>query len=493
MELQLNLGSASSSRARDRDAPKHILLLGAFGGQSIDSLPDSKLRLLERPIVPIDADDIDAAIGRLNPGFRLDPDDPATTVPLRDLDDFHPDALCERDPQLLNITRLRKGLADPAKSDDAIAAAQDLIAGLSTGTGSAAEPLSKRAEAVPDRPETTTDTMARLLGASRTSDTGHQRGASKVVERLIADAAGSSSIIDNDTARQVGIDLEACATQILRKLLGSESFQTLESAWRSLRWFAERLDADTECELSLFSAALDQLRSITGDDSGAADELKTHIARQWQQRLIDDPPSLIVALYPISSDPESLRVLSWLMDLAGRLGTPLLAAADASLVGLDQSADRSRLVDGSDLARVSLQEWTALRNHPAAAYTAAGFPQFLLRQPYGHKSDPIDSFGFEELSPRPDRGEFLWAPAAIGLAAVWIQAQAGQPPRLDDMPLVVYDDGGGQAIMPPTEFYLSDSAASVLSGKGFTALRASRNSTSVHVRQIEPIAVATAT
>ncbi|MFC7539039.1 type VI secretion system contractile sheath domain-containing protein [Siccirubricoccus deserti] len=37
---------------------------------------------------------------------------------------------------------------------------------------------------------------------------------------------------------------------------------------------------------------------------------------------------------------------------------------------------------------------------PEAAYIGLAAPRFLLRMPYGKKSDPIDSFAFEESPAR---------------------------------------------------------------------------------------------
>jgi type VI secretion system protein ImpC len=247
------------------------------------------------------------------------------------------------------------------------------------------------------------------------------------------------------------------------------------------------MDADTEYEVSLFDLSLEQLTPMLENANDAA-ELSAHVARQWRQRLADNPPGLIIASYPLSPEPAVLEAFRWLLDLAADIGAPLLAGADASLAGLNDLPRPSPFVDASDLAEESEERWSKLRGHPAAGHTAVGMPQFVLRQPYGEKSDPIDSFNFEELTPKPDSRAFLWASSAVALAVAWMQIQAGEQPLLGELPMIVYDDGSGQAVLPATGYYLSDSAATVLAQRGFSALRANRNSTDVKVQRLVPLA-----
>jgi type VI secretion system protein ImpC len=479
MEFQTNLGSNTSSRRRAEDAPRRFLVLGEFADSSASTSQPAR----ERSVVAVDPYDIDAAIKQLSPAFAVDPDDPGAILSLRSLDDFHPDALCKNLPQLLLMTQLRDSLSKPGQqSDAAIAAVQEIL-----GERNESDKLTSTAVTDPagESFETDDDTVARLLGRARGADSAGQRTASSTVQRLVAEATESASIVDSELVTKLGSELEGLMTQILREVLSTTAFQQIESSWRSIRWLADHMDVDTECDLSVFDLSFGQLRSIVGNDATAAD-LKIHVARQWRQRIADEAPSLIVAMYPISHEPDGLVALRWLMDLAAELSAPLVAGADASLAGLDTGSLISPYVDASDLADVTDEEWTALRGHPGATNTAIGFPPFVLRQPYGQKSDPIETFRFEELPARPDSDAFLWASSSMALAVAWMRTQAGVPALLEDMPMVVYEDGSGQAIMPPTKHYLSDSAAAILTDKGLTPLRANRNTTDIKVQRLVP-------
>ena len=52
--------------------------------------------------------------------------------------------------------------------------------------------------------------------------------------------------------------------------------------------------------------------------------------------------------------------------------------------------------------------FSALQALPAAAYLGLATPRFLMRMPYGRKTDPIDAFAFEEFTRQGGLGGMLW-------------------------------------------------------------------------------------
>ena len=97
---------------------------------------------------------------------------------------------------------------------------------------------------------------------------------------------------------------------------------------------------------------------------------------------------------------------------------------------------------------------------PEAAYLGLAAPRFLLRPPYGRKSDPIDAFGFEEFTPQGGLGAMLWGhPALLSgllLAETWLQQgkamRLGTVMGVGEMPYFVYTGADGdQVALPCTE------------------------------------------
>src|SRR3546814_5521858 len=101
---------------------------------------------------------------------------------------------------------------------------------------------------------------------------------------------------------------------------------------------------------------------------------------------------------------------------------------------------------------------------PEAAWLGLTAPRFLLRMPYGKRTDPIESFAFEEFTPRDGLGAMLWGHPAVVAGLLIGQTLAGQGQKMKigsvmtvgEMPYYVYaDTEGEQTALPCTERLLS--------------------------------------
>ena len=174
--------------------------------------------------------------------------------------------------------------------------------------------------------------------------------------------------------------------------------------------------------------------------------------------------------------------LESLARLAATLNTVAFAGAENSIAGLDGDISKAVALDASDFASAEGGVPGPFTN---LANVVLGFPNVLLRQPYGKRSDPIDAFDFDELGTRPDHDAFLWGSASIVTALMWLTDTL----IIDDALLVTYDDGGSQAIKPPTGAYISDSAAEVLLARGIVPLLAQRGGTDIRAPRLQSMAV----
>ena len=105
-------------------------------------------------------------------------------------------------------------------------------------------------------------------------------------------------------------------------------------------------------------------------------------------------------------------------------------------------------------------------------------PRFLLRQPYGKDSDPIESFPFEELPGDPPHEGYLWGnPAILGgyLLAAAFQAegwemQTSSYGEVGDLPVLKFRQDGEVMVKPCAEAWLSDRAGEAISKRGLTPI-----------------------
>ena len=97
------------------------------------------------------------------------------------------------------------------------------------------------------------------------------------------------------------------------------------------------------------------------------------------------------------------------------------------------------------------QALEALRELPEASHLALLAPRFMLRHPYGKKSDPISAFTFEEFTPEEGLRGMLWGHPAL-LAATVLAAPSGNTLSVGDLPFhYVVDGDGDQVALPTTE------------------------------------------
>jgi type VI secretion system protein ImpC len=125
------------------------------------------------------------------------------------------------------------------------------------------------------------------------------------------------------------------------------------------------------------------------------------------------------------------------------------------------------------------ESWSALRELQASAYLGLAAPRFLLRMPYGKKTDPIDAFGFEEFTRQSGLSGMLWGhpgliPALLlaeGFARQGLKMKLGTVMSVRDMPYYVYFDADGdQTALPCTERMYSERQAVGVAGYGVMPL-----------------------
>jgi len=135
-----------------------------------------------------------------------------------------------------------------------------------------------------------------------------------------------------------------------------------------------------------------------------------------------------------------------------------------------------------------------LRKSPAARSIELALPRFMLRRPYGKKSNPVENFRFEEMPPRPAHETYLWGNPALICAEIisrgWLEGD-DEPGTLRDtgtLPFHIYDDGSGQAIKPCAEVYLNEKTANVILDAGIIPVLSVRNQDRAIVPRLMTIA-----
>ncbi|MEM7091017.1 MAG: type VI secretion system contractile sheath large subunit [Pseudomonadota bacterium] len=107
-----------------------------------------------------------------------------------------------------------------------------------------------------------------------------------------------------------------------------------------------------------------------------------------------------------------------------------------------------------------VKAWDTLRAMPEAGHVALASPRFLLRRPYGAKSEPIYEFDFEEFTETEGLRGMLWANPAVLVTILLARSfkQNGKAMKLGSVMSLggvpyhyVNDRYGDQVALPCTE------------------------------------------
>jgi len=436
MNIEMNIDSNRPKIRKSRPAAANILVLGDFSGKSqSDAASDVNAGI--RNMFTLDPNKLGAAIARIGPTVELMLGSDSVTIPITSMESFHPDELLKID-----------GLLDSAPA-------------VAIDPPEAPAPVAEKRAAT----ESDDGDFARLLGGTTASAGTASPAVRSTLDKLIKDAVAS----DSTAAPMPGENKNEADNKSsrLREVLRSGAFQGLESTWRSLQWLGEHIDYDESASIWLVDADICAIEPWSAD---------------FMRQVAAGPGSAaaLVVLHDYSVD--ELSSLQALARLAGGLNTVAFAGSENSIAGLNGDISKAVALDASDFAKA-----TEDSAGPSAELSnvVLGYPNVLLRQPYGKRSDPIDAFDFDELGTAPAHKAFLWGNASIVVALMWLTDTL----IIDDAQLVTYDDGGGQAIKPPTGAYMTDSAAEVLLARGIVPLLADRGGTDIRIPRLQSMAV----
>ena len=481
-ELQIELGTGRKGKRAGREQPLRLLILGDFSGRRQESPAFAAHRFV--------LDQIDASVAKLSPVLRISGADETRSAhgfAVGSLDEFHPDSLVAAVPDLRRLLEIARRLDDPATERRALDEL-DAIAGAAPPAAAAPPPAENRAPAA----ESQEQLLGRLLGGAKRSAGSNDR-AKEQVRQLIQSALQPQT---QQAPSPRAADARARVAQLLnercRALLLDPQFRAVERAWRSVCWLASRLE-DDQAEIHVVDASKPDLARYVAAFAGRLDNSPlSHVLTGNEDERFD----AVVGDYSLALDPDDLTLLATLGAMAARAGLPFLAHGDLDLVGCGEGADADAPATWSHADAELAAVWDEFRRHPAARWIGLAAPRFLLRQPYGAKTDPVERFNFEELPVRPDRDAFLWANPAFACALLMAQDRARGTPvwpstaggDVSDLPMPIYFDGGGEAIQPPLEILLNERARHAVSEGGLIPLAGGRNTNRIAVGMLQSFA-----
>ncbi|MCB1018993.1 MAG: type VI secretion system contractile sheath large subunit [Acidobacteria bacterium] len=457
------------------DTPFRIALIGDFRGRASRGLRYGPDRLEGCRAWPVDKDDFHTLLERVGPAIET----PAGPLELRDMDDFHPDALYAQAPVFVELRRLRKLLRDP---DGFRAAARELLA---------SSPENEPAPPPTAQPADGGSVLDAILSGGAGAELPAARPAAKPAAAP-QDAEWKSflrgivapHVVPKADPRQQELlaQLDEAVLEQMRLTLHNPAFQSVEACWRSAFLLLDRLETGVELKIDLIDLSRAE---VLEDLAAAADELEES---GLYRLLVDEGAgqpgaqafSAVAWLESAGDAPDELTALRTFARIGAQAGAPILVSASPKLVGRD-ALDRDDEPRGWSFQAADPEleaAYLELRKSPEAHWLALSFPRFLLRTPYGEEGSSTDLPGFEELSERPKHDEMLWGAGPAALACLLGEAfmrsgwelRPGAVGLLDRRPVWHVGKGADREMVPGAEVWLTDAAVERVVERGLSPL-----------------------
>jgi type VI secretion system protein ImpC len=462
MAYEVNFGTmrvATSKPATKKTGKFRVAMLGDFSARANSGKLDTGTELGSRKPLKVDCDNVDATIKRLGVKLRLPLGSDGSSVELavNSMDDLHPDQLYSSLPIFSELSGLRQRL----KTQSTFAKAAKEVQAWA-GVKIARPPRRRpRSAAIPANGKLSD--FARLVGAP-TVKTKPTVSIAEMLKQMVGPYVVPAKDPRQD---QLVATVDSALAATMRTVLHHPDFQSFEALWRSVDMLVRRLETDEKLQIVLYDVTAEEIAA----DLSKADALENSglyklLVEQPALDAAQGPFAVVIGNYLFEQTPPHAELLGRIAKIVAQTQTAFIAGVGTSCLDTKPA----------DLHELIKEAWDALAGMPEAAYVGLVVPRFMLRNPYGEKTDPIDSFDFEEFTPQAGLNGMLWgnsaAIAGLLLGATFSQQgdkmKPGSVLSIGDMPFYYYTDSDGdQTALPCTERMLSSKMAELVSKHRF--------------------------
>ncbi len=483
--------------APEPDSPFRILVLGDFSGRESRGIRSAEDLGVDRLPVRVDRDNLESLPETLGAraAIQLVRGGPTLDIPIRRLEDLHPDGLFEGTAAFAGLRRTRIDLRDPEGYERAATEVRSWERLKDGGAADVAAALT--AEGSPEGADLVSELLERSQAAAdKDNDENPENAFNRFVQQVVAPYQAPAEASDRD---ELVARTEDAIGSWMRDFLHHPRLQALEAAWRGLAFLVGRLETDGSVEVHVLDITRDELSDslrATADLSNSAIHEIFAATGPW---------SLFAGLFTFDRSLRDIALLGRLGKVASASGAPFLAAGNPLILEPDrdrEEAEEEEEDDGEDEEKgppnpVDESLWAALRDLPESRFLGLALPRFLLRLPYGAATEPLEQFPFEEMK-NSGYDALLWGNPAIACAVLIAQAfekggwrfHPGLVRDLEELPLYVRAaDGRGDAVATPcAETLLSDDAAQKILERGLIPLVSLRGRDVIRIPKFQSIA-----
>lgn len=470
-DWQPDFGSLSSPAPQwAPKRPVRIALMGDFSGRAAAGVLETGADLAKRKPLNVEFDSLEDALTRLDLTLQLPLGDAGSvSIALQDMESFHPDQLYREVSLFSDLAGLRKQLNNTATFDKAAAKVQ-AMAGQGSGKVSKRSRRSK-ARGAALAVDARLDDFSRLVGlpsAAAEAETSVEALMKSVLAPFVVPAA-------NPKKDALVATVDQGLSDAMRAVLHHADFQAMESLWRGADFLLRKLETGPGLQVHLIDVSAEELAA---DLSGHSDLSDCAIYKM----LVDTPSqdktggyTLLCGLYHFEPTPPHTELLGRMAQIAQHASAPFVTS-----IGIDTLTDRKRPPHA-----LVQQAFAALQQMPAASHLCLMAPRFMLRHPYGKRTDPISSFEFEEFTADAGLRAMLWGHPAL-LAACVVAGNDGL--TIGDLPFYHFRDADGDTVaLPCTERLINSATATTLGQWGLSPLLAHKGAPELRIAGLDAV------
>ena len=471
MRYEMNFGAFGKAMGEVKPLTTErfrIAVLGDFSGRANKGELAAGDDLANRKGHKVDVDNLDDVIERFNIELDLPlaEDGGGVHVEIGSMDDFHPDELHDNLEVFEELSGLRQRLNNSSMFDGAAKEVMGWIDDDKSLRKKFKPAKTSRGSAIPATGKLSD--FASLLGqptGANVADTS----ADELIKRVV----GPYVVPEADPRQEAMVAaVDEALSGLMRSVLHHPDFQTMEALWRGVDQLTRTLETSSALQLVLFDVTAEELAA---DLAGSNDLAETGLYRMLvEQPALDEnrgPFSMVLGCYQFEQTPPHAELL-------GRMAK-IVAQAPAAFVS-SISNDCLQKVDEDEIHPLILESWGALRNMAEAKYLGLVVAKFMLRHPYGKKTDPIDPFDFEEFTGSGGLRSMLWGNPAFVATQLLGQCftkqglkglKLGSIMAVGDMPFHYYvDKDGDQVALPCTDRIITSRVADHVAKQNFMPL-----------------------
>lgn len=315
-----------------------------------------------------------------------------------------------------------------------------------------------------------------------------QKGYAKdLIGEFVGQVMGQADLVSKDAVAFINqriAQIDDLISAQLNEVMHQPDFQKLEGSWRGLRYLVFNTETSTRLKLRLLNISKKELltdleKAVEFDQS----QLFKKVYEEEYGTFGGHPFSCLVADYEFSHMAQDMSLMEKLSNVAAAAHAPVITAASPTIFGLE---DYQQLGVPRDLSKIfeslEMVKWRSFRGSEDSRYMTLTLPRVLMRLPYGAKTNPVETFNFEEEVDGTRGDKFCWGNASYVLGQritnafaqySWTAAIRGVEGGgiVEGLPAYTFKTTDGDiALKCPTEVAITDRREKELSDLGFVSL-----------------------